>query len=196
MDFGKFIYGIDNLFKFLSLSGLLIVLFALLYPVEMRRQMDFDVIEIEKKQMALEKDLDFIKTKLETLKQDSADVIQQAQKCGEKKKLEESKGKLNTEYYKAEEERLVKQIKAGVNEIKEFCHKQSIKESDLFYLKKKVSVAHDYISKYKVYFWISIIIGGFLSIYGFFKWHRNQSMADEMQKTQLEIAKKELSKKQ
>lgn len=198
MDFGKYIFGIDNLFKFLGLSGLIIVAFSFLYPNEMQKEIDFNLIDFKKQQSILNKEVENLKLKLKYLKEDTLLAKNKVRLLARQKDSVLSIGKSNNtlflEKLHIQKEEIKTKLGERIDALEEIVFQLSLKDIEIESLKCKIDKAQVYINNYTRYFWIFILFGSFLTIYGFFRWHSNQADTDEMQKVQLDIAKEELEK--
>ena len=195
MDFGKFIFGIDNLFKFLGLSGLVIIVFSLVYPNKIQIEIDFNIIDYNKQKAVLEKEIEHIKLKVRAVQNDTAKAKEKVRILAYKKDSITATGKNLSliKEFDSQKAEIRENLRIKFDSLEELVFQESLKSIELKSTEDKIKVAQTYLNEYKRYFWILLLLGTCMSIYGFVRWHSSQADADDMQKTQLEISKKQLN---
>lgn len=150
----------DNLYKFCAISGLIIFFFSFYYPFTKIQNIQLDTINLEKENEIFNIDNEYLQRKIDTMKiQIEAAINENLDDLAYVQKYPDHKNK--------------------IEEIDENIKNQRKKQ---IYINKNVSIIK------KNFFWLDVyntlgifppIVGVFIAIYGFAKWHKTQKMIDE-----------------
>jgi len=163
----------DNFFKFMTMSGIVILLIALFYPTHMQNQLELDILRFEQDSLLLDLEAELTLNEVNHLK----DQIDSAK--AKIVKLRENKTSENE----------IKNIKLNIQKIYDLLiPKKKIiltKSTIQSYNKKKIKLIQCQIDRYKNYkSWLTFISSAFILIGGFL-WARSQNVTEKIKRKQL-----------
>ncbi|WP_265131240.1 hypothetical protein [Chryseobacterium oranimense] len=163
----NFFSGSENLYKYLVSIGILMLVLTIYYPLKEKQELEILKIKLESEQKVLNFEIKDNKKNLDDLiKNINKKNIEPFQK--EKLLLEISQKQKNNE---------IKQINAD-GKIVELENREK------------------YICVYDRLFWIFIIVGSGLVIFGFFKWYKSKKIDDKKSEIETDILELKLSQEQ
>ena len=199
----------DNLYKFLSLSGIAIFIFSIVYPVYLSKQLDDLVNETTTSIGLMEIETEFLSKKLNELSEESSKKTDEKSKdCDYKKEnnpekdlkklLENLYDEKNCDslkfiyQYKDELFRELKKLKENQKqliEMRELNHQHNINN---YQIKRKIEINRELANDLKTihrFAFLGIVLGIILAIIGFYLWYNKvQKLLDE--KIRLELKEK------
>lgn len=197
MDFTKIITSLDNLFKFLCFGGLIIMGVAVLYPNEMQREIDFTIIDYQKEQDILLKEVDNLKAELGIVAANIENAKTKAKKLAILKDSIKKSNSLNMaielEKLNIKKDELQSDVQQEIGKTEKSTFDLTLKNISIESDKAKILKAQEYLDRYDCYFWWFIAIGFIMFVYGFYGWSKCQKNTDEMQDIQIQLAKRSLA---
>lgn len=162
----------DNIFKFITLSGIVIFLIALFYPTHMQNQLDLDKLKLEQDKLLLNLEVGIIINEVNQLdsliKKNKSIIIELRKQEGNKDKIDSIKKTINNKYalLKPKEQLILSKT------IIQNCER------------KKIELMQSQIDTYKLYKTLMLIISvQFMGIGGIF-WTRSQFLSEKLKKIQ------------
>ena len=181
MDFGL-ASATDNLYKFIFLGGLTLLVFSLMKPYEQKSSIDTKVTELEVDTLLLNKELKDVHVKVESLKGDTASLLDQSKALGiEKKSLIKGSEEFNNLLEKFDS------IKVSFSEkcssIKGEIAKLDSLNTALVTKNKVLIIEKKNLKRKSSFFYMISLIGAICAIIGGFLWYgKTQRHTDKILK--------------
>jgi hypothetical protein len=171
----------DNLFKFLFINGIVLVVISLFYPIE--KEQEFEVIktDYELKVALFEKNISILKKDIETFKNES---IRLENKIDSLKKTDKTENQNKAEFLK---NRFNIKLDSMIKIRKEIA----IDSINLINNQKKVIIFSNQVTKYSSFAKYFLIVGIISFILGLFGWGYITFINESFKKEELKKLKKE-----
>ncbi|MEN7549070.1 hypothetical protein AAG747_14200 [Rapidithrix thailandica] len=163
----------DNLYKFLFMGGVFMIVFSFIYPLEKKQKLELE-INIHNK------DTEILNLQIQQLKEDVGNL-----KLLTKETLSKLENKTKSEL----DTKKIEQLKSNYN--KEF-EKIKTKELDILtkkivinYNKSKIKILNEHINSFDIFKDLFLAVGSLFSLFGLYKWFRVTNMTEKLQKDEL-----------
>lgn len=182
MEFTNLFTGSDNLFKFLFLAGLFLLVLSLVYPLEKRNELEIEIINVNK-------ETDILNNQISVLKDEVSNLSQKVEKINSTlDSLVSLRSNVNTSQLNSINSK-VEKIKDDFNlEYNKLASDQAeikTKTIILEYNKSRIDLLKQHQTEYAIYFeafkWIGIV----LIIVGIFGWYRSHSRNEKIKDKQI-----------
>ena len=177
MEISSLLPNSDNLYKFLFMGGIFMVVFSFIYPLEKKQKLELDVIVYNKQIALLNNDILELNAEVNNLKKISKESLVNLNKTKELKvrteaiaKIKEIQDKYNKEFI---------ETKSKENEI-------ITKNIILIYEKARIELLKEHINDFCFFRWIFLIIGSIFTVFGLIRWYILTLLSEKIQKKQLE----------
>ena len=154
----------DNLYKFMSLAGAVIIILSVIYPIIQIEELQHRIVSLNGEEKILDQEIEFIKHDVKFLEK-NINILE--------KKKNQKIGELNELLRKS-------------TELSRKTNEQQIKNIELFYKKQDIELTSKYISQNRILGFIGTGFGSFLAFFGFYLWYvRIQKLQDLLLKRQV-----------
>ena len=155
MDFLGLING-DNLFKYCFTLGLVMLVFALIYPLEKSHQIEIEVINQNKEASLLTNEINNLKKSIDKLEEDIKTMLS-ADKSIDKNIAQKKVFQINSDY---------QVIEKNKNDLR-------MKSIVLDFNYRRIKTLETQAKTFSKFSWVMIIVGISLAIFGFIYWVKN-----------------------
>lgn len=182
MDISSIFPSSDNLYKFLFMGGVFMVVFSFIYPLEKKQKIELEINLYNKQIALLNEEIKILNYDVENLKLKSKATIKTLEEIKENKdnsnrdnSIKQIQENYNKEFYT---------LKAKENEV-------ITKDIILKYEKSKIVLLQNHVGSFSIFRWIFLIIGTTFTIFGLWNWNKSTKISTEMQKLELEKKRRE-----
>lgn len=161
MEFLNLISG-DNLFKYCFTLGLVMVVFAMVYPLEKKHQIQLEIISYNKEAELLKKDIESLNKGISDIEAERNFLMSQVKAVGSGQKVDKDKLKKRTDKFNVE-----------FLSLRKYKRDLDTKLILLNYNRNKIEVLNTQANTFGIYsFWLAFFGIG-LIIFGFIFWTKN-----------------------
>lgn len=182
MDISSIFPSSDNLYKFLFMGGVFMVVFSFIYPLEKKQKIELEINLYNKQITLLNEEVESLNNEVENLRTKSKETIKQLEFIKSSKdsltasrQIREIQETYNKEFYAT---------KAKENEI-------TTKDIILKYEKSKIALLENHVHSFSIFRWLFLIIGTVFTIFGLWNWNKSTRISTEMQRLELEKKRRE-----
>jgi archaellum component FlaD/FlaE len=182
MEIGSIFPSSDNLYKFLFMGGIIMIVFSFVYPLEKKQKIELEINLYNREVEVLNTEINELNDEVSKLKdktKDSKKSLNNQNKIKDRKLAERKIEDIKKEYNKAYNETKNKQ-----NEI-------NTKNIVLKYEKKKIQLLQSQVGSFTVFRWLFLILGIIFTIFGICKWYNSSCILEKLQKLELKKIEKE-----
>lgn len=184
MDFGLASAATDNLYKFLFLGGLTLLVFSLVKPYEQKSMVDSKVTELQIDTLVLSRDLNEINKRIEVLESEKPELFKKVIILG-RKKSELKKTDPDFQKVVSEFESLKKEYSSNCKSVLKDITKAKSLENSMHLKKKVLRIQMIDLKKKKEFFYVLSGFGILLTIIGGVLWYyKTQRHSDKIIKDQ------------
>lgn len=178
MDYLGLITG-DNIFKYSFTLGVVMLVFALIYPLEKQHLIELEINSHNKETELLNGEISNLSQDLDKLRKESDLLLSQASALQSGQNVD-----------KIEAKKKVDRFNFDFKILQDKKHNLEIKNIVLEYNKKRILVLESQARTFCVYSFFLILFGVSLAIFGFFHWARNTFREMKSNTTKKQVEKK------
>ncbi|MDN4166193.1 hypothetical protein QWY31_11810 [Cytophagales bacterium LB-30] len=153
----------DNPYKFLFVGGLLLIAFAIIYPIERENEIDLEIVLYNKEANVINNEIEELRVKVDKEKALSRLIIDKIDS------LKSNNGGKGSQI-------LIDQLKNDFNktykggELSEKLTEISTKSLILEYEQKRIKVLQKHARKFRIIGWVLLVFGSISTLFGGYKW--------------------------
>ena len=182
MDISSIFPSSDNLYKFLFMGGVFMVVFSFMYPLEKKQKIELEINLYNKQIALLNEEIKTLNYDVENLKIKSKETIKTLEEI--KKNNGNTNGSNSIKQIQENYNKEFYTIKAKENEV-------ITKDIILKYEKNKIGLLQNHVGSFSIFRWLFLIIGVAFTVFGLWNWNKSTRISTEMQKLELEKKKRE-----
>ncbi len=167
MDFSSIVKS-DNPYKFFFLTGAFLIIFSLYYQFQQHQEIELKKNEVDLIYSKLTVEAQYLNQEIKLNKDKSAILIRELDSLFNLKKSTPNKAELISK--KINDKKIEFNDLFNKLELKEY--NLNFKSLDADYKKSEISIYEKYLSRFKIFSYVVIIVGLFLFIWGGLKWFR------------------------
>lgn len=175
MEISSLLPNSDNIYKFLFMGGIFMIVFSFLYPLEKRQKIEIETISLKESVAIQTFDMSRLKNRIDSMKKELEPTI---------KKLENAKKIPDMAQRNAAIEAIKKQYNQDFDISKQREIELKINQISNHYASKKIMLLEEHIESFKVFQHFFLIIGPFFVILGLFGWFKAVRISEKIQKMQ------------
>lgn len=177
MDLSSLFPNSDNLYKFLFIGGLAMVLFGIVYSFEQRQNLLFETNVFHKQSSLLIEEISQVKSEVGELRRQ----INVGESLFKNRSLIDSTS-----------EGLKKEIALNISRLREKNNELKIKSIMLDFEGERIIISNKLQREITIYKWVLIVFGSLIFGFGFYRWKHFTEISDEKNELELKILKKKL----
>ncbi|MCD8438396.1 hypothetical protein LNI95_12045 [Tenacibaculum dicentrarchi] len=172
LDLSNLFSGIDNIYKFLTIGGLIMFCTAMIYPLQKKQILKLEINTNQKERVLLENEKKNLEIEIKKLSFEADKIIIIL------KKNDSLKQKSNNQSIKKDFKKKYQVLKSKEKEIE-------IKDIVIEYNHKKIEILEENIKEYESYILYLKVPGIIFSFLGLFFWIRSTSRSEKLKKKEL-----------
>lgn len=180
--------NIDNLFKFLFIAGIFLIMTSILYPLQRKQEIEIEILYFNKQAELLNLEIKELKKKVCSLSDDSEICIHALDSLKRAKNL-------NIIQTQKEIDLKIKELKAAYNKKYDDVEKDKlridIKSIITEYNQSKIEVYNNHLEAYDCYFKLFLVFGIVFTVIGILGWFKSTHISEIIKLEQLKTLNNE-----
>lgn len=172
MDISSLLPSSDNLYKFLFMGGVFMVVFAFLYPIDKKQKIQLEIVNLNSDIKLESYKIEKIRLSLDSIKKEVNPILEKLTWAKSQKDI-----------------KLIKEIQRNFNSSLDIItakkNEVELKQLEIISEKNKIVLLEKHIKEFESFQFILLIIGPIFIFYGIIKWRKSILVTELIQDIQL-----------
>lgn len=183
MEFTNLFTGSDNLFKFLFLAGLFMLVLSLVYPLEKRNELEIEIINVNRETDILNNQVSTLKTQTLSLSKNVTKIERDLDSLSRMRKIEKST--IRRESIEEQIEKIKNAFNLEFSKLDKNQAEIKTKSIVVNYDKSRIQLLKEQQKEYATYFFVFKWAGILLIIVGIIGWHKSHRRNERIKDKQI-----------
>lgn len=172
MDISSLLPSSDNLYKFLFMGGVFMVVFAFLYPIDKKQKIQLEIVSLNSKIAVERYKIKKIKFSIDSINREVKPTLE---------RLNKAKGENNSILING----VKRQFNISLDIISRIKNEAELKQIEISSENNKILLLENHIKEFEKFQLILLILGPIFTIYGLVKWRKSILTTELIQDIQL-----------